>query len=271
MNFKSSEQLIARVNSQLSSFQSAGLLDHYRLIKEIIAKLNIPAFSPVHRIANIENSRLQIPDDLYQIWAIYRYGKETKKLAPELYKQNEIRTRISTYECYDPCGDPCELEVEPNILVTKTYVANTPYIQTYEHGQLLSLKNYKIDRCDQDSPSIHNKSSLEVTMDSNYFYFNFETGSIYLQYFKMMLDEDGLPMIPDVVQIELAIEYYLLYRFFQEAYINNWFDAFQRMQYFEAKYQEAYQTAKSWHRLPTARSLIEYGKLMRNKYNIYRS
>lgn len=273
MNFKSADQLIARVSKTLNSYQASGLLDEgdfYRWIKEILAQLNIPAYSVVHRIISVEDYKYQIPEDVYKIWALYRYNVKSE-YKQEKHLQNTITTRISEYSCIDECGDVCDLECHPaqKYLVTKNYATPIPYVKEYENGALLKLKNYKLEMCDKESPSIYNNSLLEVSMDSNHFYFNFEKGSVYIQYFRMLLDENGIPMIPDVVQIEKAIETYIIFRFFQELYYNTTADVLQRMQYSELQYTQAYSIARSWVKLPSAKSLIEYGKLLRSKYKVF--
>ena len=270
MIFKSSEQLIERVKESLHSYQASGQLDQglfYRWIKEILAKLNVPAYSVAHKILDIEDGKVLIPDDVYQIWALYRY-EETSEKVRTYYKEETTTRRIEGTTCYDQCSDPCDIQKECDSLIVTKETTDHFQTRTYSDGALLSLKNYKLERCDSESPSIHNKSSLEATMDNNYFYFNFDSGSIYLQYFRMMM-EDGLPMIPDVVQIEQAIEYYIMYKFVQSLYINGEGDAIQRMQILQQEYNFHYGVARSWVKLPTARSLIEHGKLLRNKYKIF--
>ncbi len=270
MIFKSSEQLIARVSKQLKSYKSSGELDEgdfYRWIKEILMKLNVPAFSPVHRIIEFEESKLEIPQDLYRIWAMWKYDHVEVKNTNWI-KTNQIVAPIATYECYNECGDPCEVEKTPQYLTTKYFLPTQQITRSYTNGQLLQLKNYSVEKCDKDSPSIYNKSSLEVTMDNNNFYFNFEAGSVYLQYFKVMLDENGLPMIPDVVQIELAIETYIVFRFFQELFYEN-SEVIGKMQYAEQKHYEALKIATNWVKLPKAQGLINYLKTVRDKYNIF--
>lgn len=274
MIFKNSDQLIARVSGQLKSFKAAGLLDEgdfYRWIKEVLGLLNIPAYSVVHQIAEFENRKMKIPKDMSQIWALWKYHEVVESHAPQRHYQGQVRTHGIVKECIDPCGDPCDIEtVDSNLLVAKFYVDTIPQRKVYDNGTLLTLKNYKVDRCDKDSPSIRSRSTSEVTMDNQYFYFNFDSGSIYLQYFKYMLDENGLPMVPDVIKIELAIEKYIVFRFFQECYYNNvGGDVFQRKQDAEMEYTKAFKSALDWVRLPEARELLEYGKLLRNKYKIF--
>lgn len=270
MNFKSSEQLIARVNEQLHSYQSSGMLDegeYYRWIKEVLGKLNTPAFSTVHTIIDVEDGMVPIPEDLYQIWAIYRYAEKTEYTPTTKNLQNQIAIRSVEAEIDGKCVDPCEIEkFTPELLIAKVYVNTVPHQVTYTGGQLLTLKNFKVEKCNRESPSIHNKSSLEVTMDNDNFYFNFETGSVYLQYHRLMVDEDGIPMVPDVIQIEQAIESFIIYKIFQKLYFNGTMDALQRMEYSEQKWNEHYRTAVSWVKLASAKSLIAYSKLIRNKY-----
>lgn len=276
MYFKKCDELVDRVEKFLDSYSAAGMLDRgdfYRWIKEILTKLNVPAYSPVHRVENIEDGKLAIPDDVYQIWALYKYKSipKTKKLN-EIYPPEAETETISKYECYNECHDPCtvrHIEHKYNTMIIKHYLDNSWWESSYQEGSLLQLKPYKLEICDKDSVSLKVKSGLQVTTDNNYFYFNFDEGAIYLQYYKLMLDEDGLPMIPDVTQIEQAIEYYIMYKSLQKIYINGEENVVQRMDFLKNEYDMHFRIASSWVRLPTAKSLIEYGKLLRNKYNIF--
>lgn len=276
IKFKKSDELIERVKETLSSYQAAGMIDEgmfYRWIKEILAKLNIPAYTPVHRIQDIEGGEMDIPDDLYNIWTIWRYNEWSEVPSPQQIRNDVIRERVGEYHCTDTCNDPCdvcEFEQKFDTLVIKHYVDYTRlYERCYKKGELLKLRNYKVDRCDKQSPSIHNNSSLEVTMDNNKFYFTFEKGSIYIQYFKMLEDENGLPMIPDVVQIEQAIEDYIIYKIFQKLYYNGEGDFQHLKRESEVAYRASYATALSWVKLPTAAKMVEYINLLRNRYKVF--
>lgn len=268
MNFISSEQLIARVSKQLNSFQSSGLLDEgdfYRWIKEVLGMLNVPAYSPVHTIQSIDDNKMLIPDDMDQLWSIWRYEEKNENYNDEFHLQRTHRKPVLKDYC-TTCEDECKIIHCEDIIETKYYVHEKAYKKQYHGGQLLHLKNYKVDKCLKDSISIRNNNSLEVTMDSNYFYFNFEGGAIYLQYYAYQLDENGLPMIPDVVKIERAIETYIIYRFFQELYWNGTIDALQRMQVAEQSYNMSFAIARAWVKLPSFNTLVDFALQRKNRY-----
>lgn len=262
MNFISSERLVSRVVKQLNSYQSAGLLDEgdfYRWIKEILVTLNIPAFSEVHKIVSVEDGEALVPEDLHRLDTLWYYEECKENRKPELHLQNQVRSRIHTKECIDPCGNPCEIEEDPNILVVKYFVQDEGYrYKRFKNKEQLFVKNYKKDPCDDEVKN--------VIMNNGKFHFNFDEGTVYIKYQTILLDDDGLPMIPDEVKIEQAIEDYIVYRFFQESYYNNYFDALQRMQYSEQKYLLSFGKALSFTKLPTVQSMLEVAKRLRNRY-----
>lgn len=276
MNFKSSEQLIARVSSQLDSFQSSGLLDEgdfYRWIKEILTLLNIPAYSPVHSIIPLEDNKFRIPDDMYQLWNIYRYEEENIHNNDNIHYQRQSRYEIiKTDQIETTCTDNCEkITHESDIMISKYYIKDnqTPVVTRYNKREPIRIKNYTVNKCTSDAPCIKTPSRLEGSIDGNYFYFNFQGGSIYLQYYRLMLDDNNLPMIPDVSEIELAIETYIVFRFFQKLYYNTTTDALQRMQYAQLEYTKAYDKARSWVKTPSAKVLHQIARNNRNKFKVF--
>lgn len=276
MNFKSSDELIARVTKQLSSFNSSGLLDQgdfYRWIKEILSLLNIPAYSPIHTIIPLNgDNKIIIPEDMYQLWSVWKYEDGGYTTTPEKHFQYQTRALVTETQCLEKCNDVChELYEEGDILVTKHFIETSGGYVTRKHYNRTPIKvvNYKINQCNSNSPSLSNRSPYNASMDNHYINFNFSEGSVYLQYYAMMLDDDGLPMIPDVAEIELTIENYIVYRLFQELYINNSIDALQRMQYFEIKYKEAFDKAKTWVKTPSFKSMLEQAQKNKGRYKLF--
>lgn len=274
MNFKSPDQLIARVSALLDSFQVSGLLDEgefYRLIKEVLTTLNISSYSPVHIIEEIEGNSMPVPSDMYQLWGIWRYeGKEI----PSVKKKNlqAVNRFTVTKECYDNCGDVCEPEPcdnDRNMIIKYWHEGEYIPERKYLRKKLLTVKNFKVNSCADKSPSKYCQTEDQVTTDGKNFYFNFSGGAIYLQYYKLETDNQGLPMIPDVTQIERAIETYIIYRFFQKMYYNNVVDAQQRMREAQQDYLFAMGQAEKWVRLPSFKSMYEMVKVAKRKYKFF--
>jgi len=274
MNFKSSEQLISRVNKTLNTFKSSGLLDEgdfYRWIKEVLTLLNIPSFTPVHAIVPVEGNKLRVPDDMYQLWSVWRYEEEKKgDPTPIRHYQRQARYYVQEDTLQSQCEDNCTtITHDKEMMISKFYIEETPVTTVYKSRQPVKIVNYAVNKCSADSPSLNISSSLQANIDNNYFYFNFSDGSVYLQYYKLQLDFNGLPMIPDVSEIELAIEAYIIYRFFQELYYNGTTDALQRMQYAKNEYTTLFDKAKTWVKTPTARALYNIAMKTRGRFNMY--
>lgn len=274
MKFKSSEQLIARVVKTLHSFQSSGLLDEgdfYRWIKEVIGELNIPSFSPVHKIIKLDGNKLLIPDDVNQLWAIYRWEEEDRLHDPVKHYQGQTRWLVQEDQCLNKkCVDKCQsLYEEGDVMVSKWFIEDQHVEKRFTHKTPIKLVNYTVDRCISSSPIKTNNSTLKANMDANYFYFNFEDGWVYLQYYSFVVDEDGLPMVPDVVEAESAIEKYIIYRFFQELYYNTTIDALQRMQYAQQEYQRAFDKARTYCKFPTFKELMSISEKNKGRFKMF--
>lgn len=273
MNFKSSEQLIARVSKTLNTFKSSGLLDEgdfYGWIKDILVLLNIPSYTPVHTVLDLESNKLRIPDDMYQLWSVWKYEEEYKVHEKILHPQRQVKYLIQEDRLDTQCEDNCDVITHTgDIMTTRYYIEETPVTRNYIFKAPIRINNYTTNKCIASSPSVNITSPFTASMDSNYFYFNFEGGSVYLQYYKLMLDEYNTPMIPDVSEIELAIETYIIYRFFQELYYNSTTDALQRMQYAEVQYIKAFDKAKTWVKTPSARELFKIAQKNKNRFNMF--
>lgn len=271
MNLKSSDELIARVESSLKSFKAAGLLDSgdfYRWIKEILMKLNIPAFNRVHTILEVNNYKATSPNDMQTIIDLYRYDSYDSSSRYNTYEQPAF---VSTYfklnDVEDDCckEEDCICQTSDYKLLHRRTFLNVPKEEYYCNAREIYLTNYKQIGCDVNSPS-RKLAKDQATYSNSTFHLNFDSGYIYVRYNSFELDEDGLPMIPDVVQIEDVIEKYIIYKFLLEQYYNNNFDAIQRFQLAKQLYDEAYGVALRYVKLPTFKSVMRIAEKQKRKF-----
>lgn len=277
MNFKSAKPLIDRVSRELASYIDQGYLDtgdFYRYIKEMLSDLNIPAFSPVHSIISLNgNYKVRIPDDMYQIWSVWRYKAQTVQTEDVDHYQGQNRWLVFKDQCIEKESDcPVVYKEDNDIIVSKWYIRESGDTISYKYKNdgPIQLKNFKLNDCSDGCPALNVKNSPHTaSMDSNYFYFNFTDGSIYLQYFTMMKDEHGVPMIPDVVQIERAVENYIIYRSFRQLYYDTTLDVVNRMQIAKLENQETFDKAKTYVKFPTFQEVVNIGNSARGKYKMF--
>lgn len=67
-----------------------------------------------------------------------------------------------------------------------------------------------------NSPDLNNNSDITYSMNNNYIITSFREGWIFVAYKGLPIDSDCVPMIPDNVNVMLAIEYYIKYRFLDD-------------------------------------------------------
>lgn len=277
MNFKSAKPLIDRVAKELASYVDAGYLDtgdFYRYIKEMLAELNIPAFSPVHSIVNLNgNYKVKVPDDMYQIWSVWRYKCATTQTDDVDHYQGQSKWLVFKNSCEDKVSDcPLIYKESESIITTKWYIRESGETVSYKYKAdgPIKLQNFKLNDCSDGSPILKVKDSANIaSMDSNYFYFNFTEGSVYMQYFTMMKDEFGVPMIPDIVQIERAVENYIIYRSFRQLYYDTTLDVVNRMQLAKLEDQQTFDKAKTYVKFPTFQEVINIGRSAKGKYKMF--
>lgn len=263
MNFKSSGELIGRVEETLNSFKASGLLDSgqfYRWIKEVLMKLNIPNDSPTTALLKVNNGKILVPDDLHFIWAIWNCSCNTtpsfnldlqRTEAYQYYRTDQLYCK--TDECEKDCTSKL-YEENGELMVTKYYL-QTPREQTkYVKSNLIKIKNSVI-KCVENN--IHQPTQLEASISKDRISFNFQEGYVYLQYYGFQKDEAGLPLIPDIVQIEEAIEAHIIAQFFLQQYYNNTLDAIQRYQLAKSEAEIKFYNASIWRKLPTVNKTLE--------------
>lgn len=272
VSFKSSEELIGRVEETLKSFKPSGLLDtgqFYRWIKEILMRLNIPNYSPTTSLLKVNNYKITTPDDLHSVWAIWKCDKcGTSSTSKEL-QSTSVSPYFRTDQFYckmDECDKPCKLYEENGELQVSRLYLDVPVEEKYKKTSLVKIKNYKSVSCETDSPSLKTKEPFEASISKNSISFNFNEGYVYLQYYGFEVDEEGLPLIPDQVYIESAIETHIIYSFFLEQYYNNTFDVAQRLGLADQKAKEALSNAISWRKLPTVVSSLDMIAKRNKKY-----
>lgn len=64
------------------------------------------------------------------------------------------------------------------------------------------------------SPDFNRNSKNDYSLNNGYIFLNEEEGELKMVYKGLRLDDKGLPMIPDNIKVELAIEWYIKYRYY---------------------------------------------------------
>jgi hypothetical protein len=106
--------------------------------------------------------------------------------------------------------------------------------------------------------SEHGQSrSNEITINDGYLFTNYKHDAIYIQYYAFPYDEDGLPLIPDNVYVEKAIENYIKWQLLLNFWIvDDVANVGQKAQFYKQQYDEAMAAARHNKKLPAFSTLV---------------
>lgn len=110
---------------------------------------------------------------------------------------------------------PAKLEViEYRTLLPENLERVIQAVRVDETMKNMSAMRYATDNLHSvlhctNSPDLNCQSDTTYSMNNNYMITSFKTGWVFLSYKGLAVDEDCVPMIPDNVNVTLAVEYYI--------------------------------------------------------------
>lgn len=243
------DRLFAKIEENLNSYSSAGLLDTSRFfteVKLIINKLGIAAYEFDDAIIKVDNHKGEMPCDFYLLDSAWLCDHSAMATAPIMQDKFVMYNTITceTIAQNDSCGTSLPI-LNNGVIIQATPCNNnnerildkvtiTEYLQGGENQQLIfrmptlmTLRNKKAigDVCTKDCKNLFAKSPYEFQIlqqgTSKYFSSTLKEATVLLRYYKYPVDEDGLPLIPDNPIIQRAIEYHLMHYFFYMTWLNN--------------------------------------------------
>jgi len=278
MNFRSSEILYSRINKYLSAFTNSSDIDEndwYYYTKSVLKRLNVEGTSLAETVLAVDNYKCYLPDDFSSLWALWKAkGKNETKT---IYREHQQDKLIFYYE------DTCLKNTNEGYFSSNLIPTGTPNVimrdvfvgeeleerEYYEDVQLLKLVNKKNGFCVEGCLNKNCENENEFHLKENTATFNFKEGTVLIQYFAFPKDEDGLPMIPDDIRIEEAIEYYIIYKELEKKFISGEENVLQRLQYAQLKNDEKFNVAKTHLHLPSWKSMIDYAYKNQTKNHKY--
>lgn len=268
IQFRSSDILFSRIKDLLSSYSLTGLLDEgnfFDWVKVMLMKLNLPAFNQKEIILEVIDKTADLPEDFHLLWSVWACDKFEHRTSPRDEYQGSI---VFTQEdiCFDRDNQCATLEPVANKVIRRNfYMKDLVESTTYNNTRLLKLVNQHVN-CSSDCLNLRINSNEEFTMSDKMLKFNFKAGNVVLQYFAFALDENGLPLIPDDVRIEEALEAFITYKVFQKGYYNNIGDLEKRMIISKMDYEQKYLEAERHLNIPEYKTMVEYAKRRANRW-----
>lgn len=266
--FKSAEYIYAKIKREFKSFGGVNLIDDADFplyTAEVLKRLGVSAYKEEDALLKVKHGKAKLPDDFMYLYSAYLCGNCTfnstaKNFQTETLFENDITCEVlkRSKECtmeFD-CATQGDKIIER--IRIKQYIHDQWDTYEYDRPRLLSLSPNVKDRCTEDCLNFfrHNCKD-EITIDNKRILANFDEGTIYMQYYAFPQDEEGLPMIPDVIEIEKAVEWYIK----NQILLNFWFsddltNAQNKWQKAEQEFEKWFAEAKYICKLPSFAGMI---------------
>ncbi len=225
--------LIAEIKTSLSQYDEAGLIDEVsirRWIRNELKRFGVNIMTLQEGIINVKNSRAEMPDNygvLYLAAKCEPLGYHAQGSKDHLQGSYFWKERIEKKTSWESC-DPCCVDEQESRIVERLYFHEDYCDFYYKSPMLLRLrkgikKSQCHSKCKNLSEALTYSSPYDINILKNTAYFNFEEGSVYLQYYGIDKDEDGEMLIPedDHNRVETYLEYYIKRRIMEDVAAND--------------------------------------------------
>jgi hypothetical protein len=211
INYISSDYIIAEVKQELKSYFEAGAISEVLIptyIDQALKKLRVFSLKPEEAVLHFSNYTSELPCDFVLLDRAMMYDHEVEvsdgvnSMRGYWYKSlectncNDCTPKEETYETITVPGPGFKLTMKQPRWI-RVYHASKQYCT--EGCENLSVSS-------TDVLQIFNKSKISST---------FEDGCVYIKYFSRPVDDDGIPLIPEILEVEEYIKSYLKYKFFE--------------------------------------------------------
>lgn len=275
LQYKTFNQLMSSVSSDLGRYADEGMIDEILYIKEarkVNAELGLKINKEKEVILDVVNYKACLPDD-FQYLQLALACSVSYVTVPKIQGVHTEDKVIPLKNLCSECGQtPCNCQVQFKACDGYKYVAQTIGIKThkYEHLDLISLtkasNRFCSDSClnlNFNSPNVMNILGEEAT-------FSFRSGKVYLNYLSDMTDDKGNFLILDHPLTNDYYEYAVKKKIFENMKFNKDGDVAQDLQYVITQLKEARIRAISIVNMPEYEEINKYFADNRRRfYNDY--
>ena len=202
--------IIAEVKTELSQYQTSGMLDEISLnnwAKRALKRFGNLVTVLQEKTVEVKNGRAKLPSDFYSLYAAARCEAKSYEVVEgtedDLIDTFFVRMRKEANTVWNNQSNKFE-QGEYTEITEKIYLRNgkTQVDVCFHKPKLLKLtrgikKEVCHSRCKNLSKELTYSSPYEINIVGDYIQTNFEEGFIYLQFFALEKDEDGDIIIPE--------------------------------------------------------------------------
>lgn len=268
--FKSSDYLFSKVKRFLKSYDFANIIDEGEFptyTKEVLKTLGWGILKETQGILKIEDGECILPDNFEYYYSGYKIDNPTYNKTDTVQSNFSFVTDVTkdyileSNSCsINACENSKQLVESINI---KTFVreTNESFNCSYSATVPLVLSPNVRSKAQKkfDDGHIYGENHREISIDKQLkrIYTNFDKGTIYMKYYGFPIDEDGNMEIPDIEQVEKAIEWYIIYQILLSQWFNSTVPDIQnKYMKAEQEYKLAYSEAKHYLKLPSFMQMV---------------
>lgn len=186
------EELFAMVKREFSQFHSEGLIDEGSLIKTVMycnEKLGLPIREVRERAIEVIDFKAKLPEDFLKLFYVTGLDcTSTTKYDTNII--NAFDNNVDQDVVYKACLNRDQLGCVDNYQVV---IERKGIPITYYHNQWtpLSLSRNSYVKCHMDCPNLRKPGKYEIDIRDGEILTPFKTGTLYMMYVGMMVDNEG--------------------------------------------------------------------------------
>lgn len=227
-----SDTLLEELRSDLPKYESLGLIDElsvYSWIDTALKKFGKLATELTETVVYVKNHRAVLPKNFYSLYFAFLCEPDRmeanipEKELGDLQHEFAWKERTERGFRWCSCDECCKEEFEKTV-VEKFYIKDHEVRCHYKNPKLLTLgKRLKKNSCYNECRNRYvDNCPWEIDISGNILSINIPTCNIYMQYYGIMRDEDGKPIIPDSERgnVDAYILTFVKRKLFEKAYQN---------------------------------------------------
>lgn len=257
-NYITAEPLFAEVKTELSSYFESGALTELMLptyVDQCLRKLKFLPLKPETGVLVFEDYKSRMPEDFHALdYAVAYETQEVIKGAipqTEGYYYKSVTCIGST--CDADCYPTCDPKYEIYETITTPSTSGTTGLKLYRPRWIRVYYGCQ-QYCTEDCPNIRGKimsNDVINILEKGVVIANFQKGCVYIRYYSKPIGDDGIPMIPEVLEIEEYVKAHIKFKCFEQL-MNSVIDE----SFPQIKYKFEYYKQDSLHKLQAAHSLF---------------
>lgn len=258
-NWISSESLLAKIQEELKSYFATGQLDDslfYTYVKYCIDKLGAAAKEIRYAVITINNYKAPLPKDLVMIKDVFVCAPMEAPMSVTAPGQViELVTKEYEIDCPDVCGyEPYQNTITVMSKTNATLRNRYKFITRLKPGNVTSKKYCNEEFFENPFDSLYSFDIEHIGSLKN-LSTNLDEATVMVIYYGDNKDEYGLPMYPDIVEIEDYIEHFIKFKIFEFLMNQTADESFQilqsKMQFYKSLADSKYIIAHTWLRSPS--------------------